>query len=124
MRWVRKNRTIYELSRCTLCGTCWGYGPERKCARVVCPVCGSAQCWGNGLGHGTCGICLVGLLPGWAGNDADCSRKQCQNQAVARVGNRRYCLEHWHLPAKARAMVAARLEKRSIEWEEVEDDVG
>ena len=122
MRWVRKNRTIYELSRCTLCGTFWGDYPERKCPRVVCPVCGSAQCWVNGLGHGTCGICLVGLLPGWAGNDADCSRKQCQNLAEARVGSRHYCLEH--LPAKARQQVAEQLEKRSIEREEVEDDIG
>lgn len=70
---------------CRWCGTAWGQ-PSRsgECERTTCLACKTPQCMGHGLGRGTCGVCFVGLLPGWSGNnDRPCGYKGCGEKAVA-----------------------------------------
>ena len=94
-RYVRKDARVSAGSSCRLCGTAWGGYPTRECPVTICKACDTPQCLGNGLGHGACGICHVGLLPGWSGSDLECGYKGCTNRAVAfapRVGT--CCAEH------------------------------
>ena len=97
------------------CGTRWGVYPNRRCPRVVCPVCGTAQCLSNGLGKGVCLICQVGLLPGWSHPE----RCRCGAQAQAVWLGHSYCLEH--LTDKAKATAVTNLARRAELWEEVEE---
>lgn len=51
---------------------------------------------GNGLGHGTCSICHVGILPGWSlrAKEKKCFYKGCNGEAVALSGRGGVCREH------------------------------
>lgn len=96
-RYVRKDRRIYDFSTCRLCGTAYGVvKPEVECKASICKLCGTKQCLVNGLGHGTCSVCLYGLLPGWSGNETKCRYKGCNKEAVARGkhGKTFVCLDH------------------------------
>lgn len=121
MRYVRKNRLIYDFSCCKLCGTGWGNYPTKQCPQTICLLCGSPQCLVNGLGNGTCGICFHGLLPGWGGNDKICSFKNCKNSAVARGknGKRYVCKEHFDYQFPN--YLEKRLAERTMQWIMVED---
>ena len=119
-RWVRKDRRIYDFSLCDLCGTAGG--TTGRCNRSICMACGSAQCSSNGLARGTCGICFIGLLPGWSGNNRKCSYKGCNNQAIARVDgqNSLRCREHLER-GKWAGYIARRLAERNLAWIEIEE---
>ena len=118
-RWVRKDRRVTETALCSYCGTCWGGFPNRQCPPSTCLACGSTQCLGNGLGHGDCSICYIGMLPGWSGTDRACGYKQCTQPAVAFVAGqvRVACKDHLERNGKAQ-YVAARLAERHKAWEE------
>jgi hypothetical protein len=115
MRFLRRDRLVYDFSTCALCGTAWGSHSEKKCARSVCAVCGTAQCQGNGARDGTCAICYVGLLPGWS-HPEPC---RCRAAAQAVWHKRSYCLQH--LPKTARLEAEQYLARRGELWEEVAD---
>ena len=124
MRWVRKNRVIYQDGRikaCRLCGSCYGVESDGKCRPTTCLACGSVQCMSNGLSNGTCSICYHGLLPGWSGNDQKCGYKGCEEKAVARAprGKKFCCAKHFQ---RAHGHpVEEYLKDRSLFWVEVED---
>lgn len=83
-RYVRRNRRIYNFSSCLLCGCACGIvkGEAKVCRPTTCLACGSRQCMVNGLGRGQCSICLIGLLPGWSGNNRTCQYIGCTNHAI------------------------------------------
>lgn len=119
MRYVRKDRRIYDFSLCKLCGTGWGGSGE--CGRTVCLACGSPQCMSNGLGHGACGVCYHGILPGWSGWECKCGYKDCGVQAVARIGGRPSQVCAYHLERRKPGYVAARLIEREKNWMQIPD---
>ena len=95
IRYVRKDRRIYDFSLCKACGTAWGGYPSKYCPRSTCLACSTPQCLGNGLGGGTCSICYRGLLPGWSGTDKPCGYKGCGERAVSEAPRVRYvCKSH------------------------------
>lgn len=49
----------------------------------VCMLCGAVQDMMNGLGHGSCGLCLHGMLAGWSQTGGTCSYAGCEQDAVA-----------------------------------------
>jgi hypothetical protein len=129
-RYVRKDRRIYDFSSCGYCGT--GYGTKPGCRHVECPACGSPQCHGNGSGHGTCSVCLHGMLPGWSGNDRACGYKGCTHRAIARAPRVGFvCHEHMdratvHVYGSRltlAAYVARRIADRDREWVLIPDGV-
>lgn len=69
----------------------------------------------NGLGHGTCGVCHVGLLPGWAGNsNRVCGYKGCGKPAVAEAKRVKHvCGDHL---IRAGINIPAALARREREW--------
>lgn len=121
-RWCRKDRRIYDFSTCLYCGSGHGVckGETRAHTVTTCMACGTPQCMGNGLSRGTCGICLIGLLPGWAGNDRKCSYQGCNEKAIARADgqNKFRCRNHLER-GKWEGYVAARLAEREKGWEPV-----
>ena len=119
-RWVRKDRRIYEFSHCTYCGTAWGGYPNRQCPTSTCLACGTTQCLGNGLGHGACSVCYIGMLPGWSGTDKPCGYKGCTHRAVAFVGGvpKVACQAHLGRNGKA-GHIAKHLAERTQAWVEV-----
>ena len=122
IRYVRKNRRIYGFSLCKVCGAAGGCGPD-GCGTAVCKACHTPQCNSNGLGHGACGICLVGILPGWSGSDRPCGYKGCGVDAVAFAPRvKRVCAAHMERSGVA-AYVAARLAERDKEFDAVETSV-
>lgn len=110
------NGRVYPISRrisepknqCAYCGTYWGIsshpsstGPRFAdgrpyCKEAKCLACGIVQCQVNGLGHGACGFCHVGLLSGWTGNDYKvCDYAGCTEPAVAAIkGKKNACRAH------------------------------
>lgn len=122
MRFVRKNRFIYDFSCCKLCGTSWGNYPNKQCPRTVCLLCGSEQCLVNGLGHGSCGICLHGILTGWGiGFHVECCFKGCKNPPVAfgKNGKKFVCKDHFE--HQFPGILERRLTERAIDWILVND---
>lgn len=110
-RYVRRDARVYPDSHCLFCGTCYGItrGEPRACRIATCLACKTPQCASNGACRGQCGICLVGLLPGWAGSVRQCTYKGCTRVAVAVVKRWPVCLEHldqragtWHSPHDVR----------------------
>lgn len=82
-RYVRKDTRVPPHG-CKFCGTAWGQPSATGCcATTRCLACKTLQCMGNGLGRGQCGICLIGLLPGWSGSDRPCGYKGCKERAIA-----------------------------------------
>lgn len=99
IRYVHKGRfALGRPAECQLCGTRAGLTtlePYNVCDATICLNCGTRQCMVNGLGHGACGICLVGLLLGWSGNDRRCGKSGCNARAVADAPRIHYaCREH------------------------------
>ena len=83
-RYVHKNQSSYRPSNgCRLCGACCISGTEIECRASVCLFRESRQCQSNGLGHGNCGICYVGILPAWGNSNKICSYNGCGKDAVA-----------------------------------------
>ena len=123
VRWVRKDRRVYDFSTCKLCGSACGVvKPAVQCAATTCLACGSRQCMSNGLARGTCSICLVGLLPGWSGTDRSCSYAGCAERAVARADGQNAYRCCFHLErGKWAGYAAARLAEREKYWVEVVD---
>lgn len=123
-RYVQKTRRIYHDSHCRLCGFCHGVvRPEIEHRPATCLACGTRQCIGNGLGRGTCGICLVGFLEGWSGSQAGqaCSYKGCTEPAVAcgGRGKARVCFKH--IEQQRPGFLAEALAARASNWVEVEE---
>jgi hypothetical protein len=122
-RWVRKDVRIYHDSHCLLCGACYGIlrGSLRRCAEQTCLACGSKQCNVNGLSRGQCGICYIGLLPGWIGNDRQCSYQGCHERAIVRVdgANKARCRVHLER-GKWAGYLAKRLAERDRQFREVD----
>ena len=119
-RYVRKHTPIYPDSHCQLCGACYGInvlGGQTACGVTTCLACESPQCMVNGLGRGQCGICIVGLLPGWSGTDCQCSYAGCTAKAVARADgpNRNRCRTHLER-GKWAGYVAKRLAERAASY--------
>lgn len=89
IRFVHKGRfPIGREAECQLCGTMYGLTTRELynvCDATVCLNCGTRQCMSNGLGNGSCSICLTGLLLGWSGCDKTCGRVNCDQRAVARA---------------------------------------
>lgn len=115
-RYVRKNSLVIESSHCKLCGT--HYGEKLgACPTTTCLACESRQCMENGLGRGQCGICYIGLLPGWSGTNRKCDFKDCKFDAVARADgtNRFRCKVHLER-GKWAGYVAKRLMDRDRNW--------
>lgn len=115
-RFVRKDARPHHDAHCKLCGACYGInvaGGQQACGTTTCLACESTQCMVNGLGRGQCGICHVGLLPGWSGTDCQCSYAGCTARAVARADgpNRNRCRAHLER-GKWLGYVAARLVER------------
>jgi hypothetical protein len=119
VRWVRKDRRVYDFSLCRRCGTAGGCGRE-GCAEAKCKACGTVQCSGNGLGRGTCSVCHVGLLPGWSGHNRPCGYKGCVRLAVALAPRIGRCCEGHLRQAKLDVCIAERLAERANNWEEIE----
>jgi hypothetical protein len=119
-RWVRKDARVYDFSDCKLCGSCWGIctGEPMACRVTTCLACGSDQCLSNGLRRGQCGICLVGLLDSWGGNQRLCAYQGCSEQAVAYVdgANKRRCLLHLER-GKWLGYVARHVLERDRSWQ-------
>lgn len=121
MRFVRKDARIYAFSHCRLCGCSYGVvPPEIECRPITCLACGSRQCMVNGLGCGQCSVCLIGLLPGWSGNDTKCKYKGCGKVAIARGrGRKPICIEH--LEHQMPGYVQRQISERARTWIEVEE---
>lgn len=116
IRYVRKDRRIYDFSLCKLCGSAGGCSAP-ACGRLVCLFCGTPQCSSNGLGRGQCSICFHGFLPGWSGSHPgqSCSYKGCKSPAVGRFPRKgRCCSEHG-----LRILGADYLQKRLAEREKL-----
>jgi hypothetical protein len=91
IRYIRKATRVYQ-GGCKWCGTHWGQPVESgQCSHTTCKACGSGQCMGNGLGRGQCGVCLIGLLPGWSGTDRPCGYKGCPERAIAACDRVGFC---------------------------------
>jgi len=110
-RFVRKDRRIYDFSLCKACGTA-GF-TSGTCTAVVCKACLTVQCHSNGGGNGRCSVCYVGLLPGWSGTNCGCSRKDCDQRAVAIARKRAVCANHL---GKTADDIAQRLAEREKSW--------
>lgn len=109
---------MLDFSTCRLCGSAHGVvPPEVEHRASECLACGSRQCSGNGLARGTCGICLVGLLPGWSGADRACQYAGCHERVVASAdGARRYrCRAHLER-GKWAGYVGRQLAERDRYW--------
>ena len=119
MRYVLRDRRIYDFSRCTCCGTCWGGYPDRKCPVTTCLACGTAQCFGNGLGNGCCRVCLIGFLPGWAGTDQPCGYAECTQRAVGRGKRNKFVCE-FHLTKQGFKLDEV-LAHRNKDWVRIEE---
>lgn len=142
IRYIRKGARVYTYTHhsepkwCRWCGT--GYGiaqsrPPYECAHTTCLACGSGQCMGNGLGRGQCGICLIGLLPGWSGTNRQCGYKGCPEKAIAACDRVGFCcrkhttratngrLYESKKPITVAEYIAARLADREREYVSVND---
>jgi len=120
-------RPLPSRDGCRYCGTMWGMQPDHTghvaCPPTTCLACGSRQCMGNGLGHGTCSICYIGLLPGWSGTDRPCSYKGCNEKAIALVGHGSHayrCRTHLER-GKYLGYVSKRLAERGSAWVETQE---
>jgi hypothetical protein len=123
--WIRKNTQIYNDSHCLLCGSNYGIagGEHRAHPPSSCKACGTPQCWTNGMAHGTCGVCNVGLLDIFSQHDRPCGYKGCGKEGVAlapRVG--RVCKDHLQR-AKLDVKIAQALAERLKYWRQVELDI-
>ena len=107
---------IYPDSHCLFCGANCGIclGELRACRTTVCKACNSAQCMVNGLARGQCGICLIGFLPGWGGNERLCGYKGCSHAAIAHVKRNKYACYTHCLQAKINKISAADYIARAI----------
>jgi len=121
-RWVRRDARIYSYGMpCSYCGTHWG-GYPNGCPVATCLACDTPQCLGNGLGRGTCGVCYLGLLPGWSGSNRGCGYKGCHDRAIAmapRMGH--VCASHALRAKHSRTETVAeyivqRLAERDSAW--------
>ncbi len=96
-RWARVHGApVGSLSAggCLFCGTMYGGAKiAGVCPPTICRYCKRRQCLYNGLGNGTCSLCLVGLLDGY--KKQTCGYARCTQDAVAiapRVS--RACVAH------------------------------
>lgn len=122
MRFIRKNRQIYDFSCCKLCGTAWGNYPNKQCPQTICLLCGSKQCLVNGLGRGSCGICLRGILTGWGiGPNVKCNFRGCKNPPVAFGKNGKTFVCKYHFEHQFPNFLEKRLTERAINWILVDD---
>lgn len=135
IRYIRKGSRVYSNSpACRWCGTAWGQpNARRECEHTTCLACGSGQCMGNGLGRGQCGICLIGLLPGWSGTNRQCGYKGCPEKAIAACDRVGFCcrkhttratngrLYESKKPITVAEYIAARLADREREYVSVND---
>lgn len=99
LRFTHKGRfPLDRPAECRICGTMYGLTTLERfntCDATACLNCGTRQCMVNGLGNGSCGVCLTGLLIGWSGNDKTCGRVNCNKRAVARTPRIGFgCREH------------------------------
>lgn len=62
------------------CQRCQSHACDGRTA--TCLGCATTQCHGNGLGKGSCSVCLFGILPGWSGWIQTCGYKGCELQAA------------------------------------------
>lgn len=98
IRYIHKGKFPLDNGRpqCKLCGSTYGYTTATDslsqatrtldvCDATRCLNCGTRQCMSNGLGSGSCSICLTGMLIGWSGDKRKCGHKTCPNRAVARA---------------------------------------
>lgn len=115
-RFVRRDARIYQASHCGYCGISYGTKSPHGCPPSTCLACGSTQCLYNGMGHGSCSICIVGMLPGWSGIPGKCGYKGCTNDAAAfakRVG--RACTAHFD-KAGVTVYITKQMAERSRAW--------
>lgn len=116
--WKRRYATTPGF--CPFCGSAWG-GYANGCPVTICRACETPQCMSYGSGNGRCGVCYVGLLPGWSGSDRPCSFAKCDQSAVAHVQGKRYaCKQHLETSASAagaRRSVAAVPERLRKDWQ-------
>ena len=108
-RYVRKDSRAYRgidqhgSRGCQACGSHHGgttlegfaaIGIQSMCKVSTCLVCETPQCSSNGLGSGSCSICYIGMLTGWAGTGGTCQRVHCNRDAVGRYRRRKLCRQH------------------------------
>jgi hypothetical protein len=97
-RWVYGNVSHYSLTiGCPCCGTMYGESAQHiPCKPAECMLCGTVQCFSNGLGNGRCRLCSFGFLPGWSRPyDQRCGYAKCNAPAVAIVtGKKLACKDH------------------------------
>jgi hypothetical protein len=96
-RYTHKTYDRYGERGCHFCGTCYADAmTTHACDATTCKACGLRQCMGHGLGHGACGICLVGILGGWGGAERACGYKGCAEPAIAEAPRvRNVCASHF-----------------------------
>lgn len=81
----------YSWPQCRYCGR----AQSHDCQRVECMLCGTAQCFGNGSGNGSCAICHHGYLPGWSRiGRTTCGYAGCDHEAIANARKRPVCIAH------------------------------
>ena len=121
--WTRKDRRITADAHCLICGGSYGIcsGERRAHRPSKCLACGSLQCWTHGLGHDTCGICLVGLLDAFS--PQRCRYKGCTQEAVAEVPRKGFACSLHLAKSRTDTRIMKYLDERSQHWEEVTFDL-
>lgn len=120
-RWVYGDYHHYSLTNgCPCCGSMYAEGARHiPCKPVECMLCGTVQCFSNGLGNGRCKLCSAGFLPGWSRpHDQRCGYAKCDEPAVGIVPGRKLaCKSHaiGRMGGKLDACIAHR--DRGAGWE-------
>lgn len=117
LRYVRKDRRVYDFSLCKACGAAGGCDLS-GCSTMTCLFCGTPQCSSNGLGRGQCAVCYHGFLPGWFGSQPGqaCSYKGCSAPAVGRFPRKGRCCQAHGERILGAEYVSARLAERDRTW--------
>jgi hypothetical protein len=123
MRYVSKNRHVYQDSHCLICGDCYGVlpGAHRLHAPATCTACGTVQC--HPCLSDRCAVCYIGRLDsGYGVKLGTCQYKGCTAPAIAEVdgANRRRCRAHVER-GKWAGHIAKRLTERATQFDEVDD---
>lgn len=92
-RWVIGGvPTHYNWSQCRYCGRA-----GHDCKPATCLLCGTVQCFGNGLDNGRCNLCFAGYLPGWSRTSTQntCARRGCRSgkPAVGLAARKPVCID-------------------------------
>ena len=126
LTWTRKDRRVQQDAHCLICGNYYGIckGEHRAHKPTVCLACGSSQCWTHGLAHGSCGVCLYGMLPAFShSGHTICGYKGCDKNAVAFAPRvKQVCKDHLAKAGLAQKIADA-LARRAQSWDEVNRDI-